>query len=228
MSSGLNKQVFTFLNKLVKNNNRDWFNENKDQYLLAHDKMIAFSDELLHLMKSHDEIETPTGKKALFRIYRDVRFSKDKSPYKNHFSGSFKRATQHLRGGYYFHIEPGNTLIACGFFQPNKEDLLRIRQEIANDAEPLRALINTPEFKKNFGSLEGDCLKTAPKGFDKEHPDIDLLRYKSYYVTARFTDEEALSPDFAKVISIKFQSLRPYLDYFSEVLTTDENGLPLV
>lgn len=228
MSVSINKQVYTFLNKLAKNNNREWFNEHKDEYVEAHGSMIAFADELLALMKSHDEIETPTGKKALFRIYRDVRFSKDKSPYKNHFSGSFKRASQHLRGGYYFHIAPGNSMIACGFFQPNKEDLLRIRQEIANDAEPLRAIINGKQFKETFGGLEGETLKTAPKGFDKEHPDIDLLRYKSYYVTAKFKDEEVFSTEFAQNIANKFQSLRPYLDYFSEVLTTDENGLPIV
>lgn len=226
--SHLNQSVFNFLKDLSKNNNREWFNEHKERYINAHEITISFADELLSLMRQHDDIETPTGKKSLFRIYRDVRFSKDKSPYKNHFSGSFKRATAYLRGGYYFHLEPGNTLIACGFFQPNKEDLLRIRQEIAHDADPLRALINGPEFKKNFGELEGDRLKTAPKGFDKEHPDIDLLRYKSYYVTAKFTDEEVLAKDFAEVVSTKFQVLRPYLDYFSEVLTTDENGLLIV
>ncbi len=226
--SSLDKSVFGFLKKLQKNNNREWFNENKSTYIAAHEKAIGFADELLAQMKKHDDIETISGKKSLFRIYRDVRFSKDKSPYKNHFSGQLKRAGKMLRGGYYFHLEPGNVLIACGFFQPNKDDLLRIRQEIAADAQPLRDIIEDSKFKKAFNGLEGEQLKTAPKGFDKEHPDIDLLRYKSFYVMSKFTDEEALNRDFAKKVSDKFQIMRPYLNYFSEVLTTDENGLPIV
>lgn len=226
--NSLDKQVFNFLSSLSKNNDRDWFNEHKQEYLSAQEKTIAFAEELLGLMKTHDEIETISGKKSLFRIYRDVRFSKNKAPYKNHFSGSFKRATNHLRGGYYFHLEPNNSFIACGFFQPNKEDLLRIRQEISVDAESIRSLIGTKEFKSNFGQLEGEQLKTAPRGFDKDHPDVDLLRYKSFYVTAHFTNNEVFSTEFAQTISDKFQLLRPYLNYFSEVLTTDENGLPII
>ncbi|QSE98843.1 DUF2461 domain-containing protein [Fulvivirga lutea] len=223
----LSKETFTFLNDLSQNNNREWFNANKDRYVSAHEKAISFADELIEQMKKHDDIETPNGKKSLFRIYRDVRFSKDKSPYKNHFSGNLKRATKWLRGGYYFHLEPGNVLIAGGFFDPNKDDLLRIRQEIAADAGPLRDILNNAAFKKAFGTLQGDQLKTAPKGFDKDHPDIDLINYKNYYVVSKFSDTEALKPDFAQKVSERFQILRPYLNYFSEVLTTDENGLPI-
>ncbi|MEQ8925219.1 MAG: DUF2461 domain-containing protein [Fulvivirga sp.] len=223
----LTKETFNFLKDLSKNNNREWFNANKERYLIAHENAISFADELIEQMKKHDDIETPNGKKSLFRIYRDVRFSKDKSPYKNHFSGSLKRAGKLLRGGYYFHIEPGNSMIASGFFQPEKDDLLRIRQEITADATPLRELLNNTTFKNTFGVLQGEQLKTAPKGFDKEHPDIDLINYKNYYVVSKFSDADAQQPDFAKKVSERFQVLRPYLNYFSEVLTTDENGLPL-
>lgn len=223
----MDKNVFQFLTALSENNNREWFTENKALYTAAHEKVIGFADELLTRMKQHDEIETTSGKKSLFRIYRDVRFSKDKSPYKNHFSGRFARAGKWLRGGYYFHLEPGNTLIAGGFFEPNKEDLLRIRQELAADAAPLRKILDDTEFKKTFGGLQGDKLKTAPKGFDKDHPDIDLINHKNFYVVSKFADAEVLHADFADAVSGRFAMLRPYLNYFSDVLTTDENGNPL-
>lgn len=226
--SFIDPSVFKFLNNLRKNNNRDWFGENKDKYVSAHESVISFADDLLAEMKKHDDIETASGKKSLFRIYRDVRFSKDKSPYKTHFSGSFKRGTKWLRGGYYFHLEPGNIFIGGGFFSPSKEDLQRIREEIAEDDEPMRQILNDKDFKKYFGELQGEQLKTAPKGFDKEHPAIDLIRYKQFYFMSSFSDEEAQSKDFAKKVSERFALLRPYFNYMSEVLTTDANGLPIV
>lgn len=226
--SYLTSKVFSFLNDLSKNNNREWFNENKQRYTDVHAQVIAFADELLKQMKTHDDIETVSGKKSLFRIYRDVRFSKDKSPYKNHFSGRIARAGKALRGGYYFHLEPDNVLIAGGFFEPNKDDLLRIRQEVAEDAGPLRSILNDAKFKDTFGALQGEQLKTAPKGFDKDHPDIDLINYKNFYVVSKFSNKDVLSKDFAKLMSDRFSILRPYLNYFSEVLTTDANGLPLI
>ncbi|MTI41802.1 DUF2461 domain-containing protein [Fulvivirga lutimaris] len=226
--SSIDPFVFKFLNNLRKNNNRDWFGENKDKYVAAHKSVISFADDLLSEMKKHDDIETVSGKKSLFRIYRDVRFSKDKSPYKTHFSGSFKRGTKWLRGGYYFHLEPGNVLIGGGFFSPSKEDLQRIREEIVEDQEPMRQILSDKQFKKHFGQLQGEQLKTAPKGFDKEHPAIDLIRYKQFYFVSHFSDEEANSKGFAQKVSERFALLRPYFNYMSEVLTTDANGLPIV
>jgi uncharacterized protein (TIGR02453 family) len=223
----LNKSTFDFLRHLAKNNNREWFNENKEQYLSTHENVIQFADSVLSEMRKHDDIDTVSGKKSLYRIYRDVRFSKDKSPYKNHFSGSFNRATKWLRGGYYFHLEPGNVMIAGGFFSPAKEDLLRIREELAVDDKSMRDILNNSDFKKAFGELQGEQLKTAPKGFEKDHPAIDLIRYKQFYVTHKFADSEVLSPDFALKVSSTFALLRPYFNYMSEVLTTDANGLPI-
>ncbi|MEQ8478058.1 DUF2461 domain-containing protein [Fulvivirga sp.] len=226
--SSIDPSVFKFLNNLRKNNNRDWFGENKDKYVSAHEAVISFADDLLAEMKKHDDLETISGKKSLFRIYRDVRFSKDKSPYKTHFSGSFKRGTKWLRGGYYFHIEPGNVFIGGGFFSPSKEDLQRIREEIAEDDEPMRQILNDKGFKRHFGELQGEQLKTAPKGFDKEHPAADLIRYKQFYFISQFSEAEANSKGFAKLMSERFALLRPYFNYMSEVLTTDANGLPIV
>ena len=226
--STISKDNFAFLKQLKKNNDRDWFNDHKDEYMKQHENTIDFADELLSEMTKHDNIETPTGKKSLFRIYRDVRFSKDKSPYKTHWAGGFKRATKELRGGYYFHIEPGNTMVGGGFWGPSKEDLQRIREDIATDASELRKIINSKSFKETFGTLDGEQLKTSPKGFDKEHPDVDLLRYKQFIISKKFTDQEALSPDFAKKVSETFKKMRPFFTYMSESVTTDANGVSVV
>ena len=219
---------FKFLEDLAKNNNRDWFTENKKRYQKEHEEIIEFADALLAKMNEHDLIETPTGKKSLFRIYRDVRFSKDKSPYKTHWSGGFTRATKQRRGGYYFHIQrDGQSFIGGGFWNPNKEDLQRIREEIATDASELRTIIADPTFVSTFKTLNGEQLKTAPKGFDKEHPDIDLLRYKQFIFGRNFSDEEVLRPDFLAVVNQTFIAMRPFFDYMSDVLTTDSNGEPI-
>lgn len=215
---------FEFLRQINKNNNRNWFAAHKDEYIRQHQHMISFADEVLLHLSKHDTIETATGKKSLYRIYRDVRFSKNKLPYKTHWSAGFKRATKQLRGGYYFHIEEGNSMVGGGFWGPNKDDLLRIREDIASDASELRKIITSKTFKNTFGALEGEQLKTCPKGFDKEHADIDLLRYKQFIISKRFTDKEVLSTDFAKKISDTFEQMRPFLDYMSQSVTTDING----
>lgn len=224
----ITKDNFAFLNKLKKNNDRDWFTENKPEYIAQHENMISFADELLLKVNEHDNIETLNGKKSLYRIYRDVRFSKNKDPYKTHWAGGFKRATNLLRGGYYFHIEPGDkTMIAGGFWAPNKDDLLRIREEIASDDSELRSIISDENFVDNFGSLHGEQLKTAPKGFPKDHKAIDLLRYKQLTVWKGFTDKEVLSKDFPNQVNETFKAMRPFFDYMSDVLTTDSNGTSL-
>lgn len=221
--------VFTFLKELKVNNDRDWFAENKPRYQEEHQHIIAFADALIAEMNKHDKIETPSGKKSLFRIYRDTRFSKDKTPYKTHFSGQLKRATNLLRGGYYFHIQPdGGSFIAGGFWAPNSPDLKRIREDIAFDDKPLRKIISDPVFIHTFGSLKGDKVKTSPKGFSKDHPAIDLIRHKQFVVTKEFSDKAVQSPAFLSEVVTAFCHLRPFFDYMSEVLTTDANGLPIV
>ena len=227
MDNPINKQVFDFLEQLKVNNNREWFNEHKPSYQQAHETMIGFADLLLAEMSRHDQLETPSGKKALFRIYRDVRFSKEKQPYKTHLSGRFARLGKELRGGYYFHIEPGNCFIASGFFSPEKDDLQRIREELEADASTMRKILDDAGLKSSFGHLQGEELKTAPKGFDKEHADIDLIRKKQFYLTKQYTDKEAKSSHFHEQVSSDFLNARAFLDYMSEVLTTDANGLPI-
>lgn len=217
-----------FLKQVKKNNNRDWFNANKEKYLIEHSNLVAFADALLAEMNKHDVIETPSGKKSLHRIYRDTRFSKEKIPYKTNWSGSFKRATKSRRGGYYFHIEAGNSFIAGGFWGPDPKDLKRMRDEFAVNANPLRKILKSKSFVNTFGTLKGEQMKTTPRGFDADSPAIDLLRYKQYIVMKKFTDKEVLSNSFLKQTNETFKTMRPFFDYMSELLTTDLNGISII
>lgn len=219
------QSTIAFLSDLAKNNHRDWFQSNKTTYEASQLEMIAFADRLLEEMNRHDVIETPTGKKSLFRIYRDVRFSKDKTPYKTHWAGRMRRAGSERRGGYYYYIGLDGAYVAGGFFGPNAADLLHFRNQIAADDEPLRKILEAPPFKKTFRILQGEQLKTAPKGFEKEHPAIDLLRYKQYYLRHEFTSKQVMDPHFAKTMSEAFREMRPFLDCMTELITTDLNGI---
>ena len=220
----LPKSTFDFISKLEKNNNREWFTENKPTYELEREKIIKFAEQLLAEMNKHDNIENENGKKCLHRIYRDIRFSKDKTPYKNHWPISLKRATQKLRGSYYVHLQPAKVFIGCGFWGPSKEDLYRIRQQISHFGNELSSILNDKKFKKEFGTLEGDKLKNGPKDFDKEDPNIELLKYKQFMISRTFTNDEVFAPNFTKEVSNSFKRMRPFLDFMSEALTTNLNG----
>lgn len=216
----ISKGVFDFLKELKNNNNRDWFEAHKTDFKKHQSEVKSFLEAVKTNLNHHDDIE----KMKLFRIYRDVRFSKDKTPYKSHFAGSFSRLGAHLRGGYYIHLKPGESLLATGFWDPNKEDLFRIRKELEMDADDFRKVINQKELKETWGELRGDELKTAPKGFDKEHPDIDLIRKKQFVFVRNLTDKEVLSPSFLDEVDKSFKSIRPYFDLMSDILTTNLNG----
>ncbi|MDB5272874.1 MAG: hypothetical protein JWO58_1241 [Chitinophagaceae bacterium] len=218
----------SFLKKIKKNNDRTWFAEHKGDYEKAFGEMILFSDAVLAELKKHDDIETPTGKRSLYRIYNDVRFSKDKSPYKLNLGAGFRRATAWRRGGYYLHIQPGSSFVAGGFWGPNTQDLNHIRQQIAADLDPLTHIVKSKPFKKVFGEIRGEQVKTAPRGYTADHPAIDFLRFKQFILKIEFSDEEVLHPNFHKKVADSFQHMRPFLDYMSEILTTDLNGIRIV
>ncbi|WP_437395489.1 DUF2461 domain-containing protein [Flagellimonas lutimaris] len=216
----VSKEVFNFLSDLKKNNNKEWFEEHKPEFKKYQSEVKTFLEAAKDNLNHHDEIE----KTKMFRIYRDVRFSKDKTPYKSHFAGFFSRLGAHLRGGYYIHIKPGESFLGAGFFAPNKEDLFRIRKELEMDAGELREVINQKELKAIWGELRGDELKTAPKGFDKEHPDIDLIRKKQFMFIRNLTDEEVLAQSFLDEVDKSYRAIRPYFDLMSDILTTNLNG----
>jgi len=196
-------------------------------YEQSQTEMLEFANQVTAEMTKHDLIED-RGKRTIYRIYRDVRFGKDKTPYKTNWAGFFKRATAERRGGYYFQVGPKGSFVMGGFFGPNAKDLLHLRNQIAQDAEPLRQVIDSKRFRDFFGELNGRQLKTAPRGFDKQHPDVDLLRYKQFIVRHDFTDKEVFRQDFAKIVSDAFQQMRPFFDCMSDMLTTDLNGESLL
>lgn len=217
------KEVFDYLLELNTNNNKDWFIKNKYSFDKQQKDIKSFFNTIKEDLSQIDSID----KMQIFRIYRDVRFSKDKTPYKTHFSVGFSRTKPLLRGGYYLHIENNASFVGGGFWEPNKDDLNRIRKELEIDATELREIINQPTFKKAFGTLEGEELKSAPRDFDKNHPDIDLIRKKQYLVTRKFSNAEVLSSNFEKEVISTFQAMRPFFDYMSDVLSTDLNGISL-
>lgn len=216
--------TFNFLRKIKDNNNREWFNANKATFLEAQAEVKSYVKQLEEAMLTHDSLEITKTK--IFRIYKDVRFSKDKTPYKTNWNISFKRLGAALRGGYYLQLKPGNSYIAGGFFGPNPQDLLHIRKHISQDAEFLREAIAATA--KYLGNMEGEQVKSAPKGFSKEDPNIDVLRYKQFLFRKSFTDQEVQSDQAAQLISDGFKAYRPFFDAMSEILTTDLNGISLL
>jgi uncharacterized protein (TIGR02453 family) len=224
----IEKSTLNFLKALARNNNREWFNRHKDTYVQSQKNVTDFLDTLIAAMNRHDHLEIQSGKASLYRIYNDVRFSEDKTPYNPRFAGHFSRAKPHFRGGYYFWIKPGASRVGCGFTYPNAEDLLRIRQNIDLNHDDWRKLLKLRSIRTTFGSMEGDQVKTAPRGFGKDHPAIDLLRYKQFWFERSFTDEEVLSPGFLQIVNSTYKAIRPFFDYMSEVLTTDLNGVSTI
>lgn len=224
----ITKTTFGFLKELKKNNNRDWFTENKKRYQASQLELEALAEELMSRVNGFDVLEEVQAKKTLFRIYRDVRFSKNKDPYKTNRSGYFARKGVERRGSYYFSLEPGKSMIGGGFYKPEPSDLNHIRQQLDLHSEPLKKAITQKKFKENFGEMLGEQLKTNPRGFEKDHPDIDLLRYKSFYFMKTFTDKEVMSDDFPKIAAAGFKTLKPFFDVMTDYLTTDLNGSPLV
>jgi len=220
----INPDVLIFYKSLSENNNRKWFENEKSRFKSLELEVKDFNNSVKNGLERTDNIE----KVKMFRIYRDIRFSKDKTPYKTHFGTSFHRKKPNLRGGYYIHIAPNKSFIATGFWNPNPLDLLRIRKELEIDAQELRDILAAFDLKKVWGDLKGDFVKTAPKGFSKDHPNIDLIRQKQYLFIKNFEDKSVLSSDFQKHVIDNFTSIRPFFDYMTNVLTTDLNGVSLI
>jgi uncharacterized protein (TIGR02453 family) len=220
----LSNEVFQFLKQLNNNNNRDWFKKHKVEHDNARKKVIEFSTQLFNTLENTNNLD----EFKVFRIYRDVRFSKNKTPYKTHFGIGFHRSKPKHRGGYYLHLEPGNSFLASGFWQPNKDDLLRIRKEIELDHETFSRVATLPKLIKSWNSLAGEQLKTAPKGFDKNHPGIKLLRFKQFIYSQKISDSQLQNKDFNVIIKNEFGIILPFLDFMGDILTSDLNGESLI
>lgn len=205
------EKVLEFLKELSANNNREWFQDNKKWYNESREKMTFLTDVLINEIGKFDPaVRGVLAKDSMFRIFRDVRFSKDKRPYKTNF-GSFicKGGRKSVNPGYYFHLEPGGCFIGGGIYMPPAEPLRAIRNFMAEHAEEYREIIDDPDFKKEFPEMYDDKLKTAPKGFPKDHEHIDLLRYKSFIFSKTFNDSVVTGDKYVQEMVSAFHRLYP-------------------
>lgn len=182
------KKSLSFISDLKKNNHKEWFHANRSRYEEAKGEFLAFIDKLIVEIQAFDpSVGSIDAKSAIFRINRDIRFSKDKSPYKTNF-GAFivPGGKKSGNAGYYFHLDPEGSFAGGGVYHPMPDILKKIRNEIYENAEEFKEIIEGKEFSKYFGDMYDDRLKTPPKGFPKDFEHIDLLKYKSYIVSRNF------------------------------------------
>ncbi|MEO5976766.1 MAG: DUF2461 domain-containing protein [Chryseolinea sp.] len=212
--------ILKFLRALAKNNNREWFEKNKERYLTAKDEFEKFIIELLpELIKFDDSLKGLEPRKLIFRIYRDVRFSKDKTPYKNNFGASFSASGKGMgTPGFYFQLQPGNeSFVAAGLFMPDTECLAKIRQEIDYNGDRLEKIAKHPTFKKHFSKFwDENKLKTMPKGYPKDHPRMEWLKLKSFMVVHTFTDKQILDKKLIKNLAEVMRAAKPLNDFLKE------------
>lgn len=217
MSATISIKTFDFIKKLTKNNNREWFNENKNLYIESQQNVISFLEDLINEMGEFDEeLAKLDPKKALFRIYRDTRFSKDKIPYKTNFGASLGMGKGSQKGGYYLHIEPGKSFLAGGIYMPESSVLKEVRKEISLYGDDFIKIINNKDFKKHFPELDqDDKLKKVPQGFEKEDSMGEYLKLKSFIVVYNLKDEEVLDKNAAKNMAAIFKVMKPFNDFLN-------------
>jgi uncharacterized protein (TIGR02453 family) len=215
----IKKSTLDFLNGLKHNNYREWFQANQAEYKDAKSNVESFVQDLLNEIVTFDPIlKGLEVKNCFFRINRDIRFSNDKSPYKTNF-GAFIVKGGKKNGdkfaGYYFHLEPGGSMIAGGAYVPPSPWLNAIREKISEETDEFLSIINDKNFKKYFGTIEGERLKTAPKGYPSDHPHIELLKLKSFLAMKEVPDTMVLAPDYFTYVVEGFRTMKPLNDFLS-------------
>ncbi len=217
-----NKSVLHFLSQLKKNNTREWMDAHRKEYEKAKSDFYAFTDSMIaEIAKFDAEIGFLKAKDCAFRINRDIRFSKDKSPYKTNMGAYVNRNGKKGGGaGYYFHAEPGNVFMAAGVWMPEPTDLAKIRQEIDYNFPEFKKIISTTAFKKEFpdGIDREDTLMRAPKGYEENNPAIDFLKLKSFIIRKSFSDKDILQPEFLKTICNAYRTARPLMTFIDTAL----------
>jgi uncharacterized protein (TIGR02453 family) len=207
-----------FLSKLKKNNNKPWFDANKEEYQEALAQFEQLVGRLIEGLGSLEDLDGLSPKDCIMRIYRDVRFSKDKSPYKTGFgAGIAPGGRKSGRMGYHLHVGPGATIVASGLWEPTPEQIARFRNAIVKDAGEFKKIMGSQVFKRHFDGLYGDVLKTAPKGYPADHPEIEILRRKQVCVTEPFSDAVVGSPRFPALALESMKALKPFADYLDRV-----------
>lgn len=217
--NSLHKDTIKFFKELKINNNREWFNDNKSRYTDIRESYISFLESVYpHICEFDPDLKGIDVRKSVFRINRDVRFSNDKSPYKTSIAGVLiagGRRNFSERAGYYLHLEPEESIIAGGAYLPPSAWINRIRKEISADSETFRKIISENKFVRYFGVLSGDKLKSAPKGYSKDDPNIDLLRYKSFLAVNEISEQEVLSDGFGDHFIEVARALKPLNDFLN-------------
>jgi len=220
LKSNRMQEVLNFLSELKVNNNKEWFDQNRYRYEESRKKVLFLTELIIHEINSFDpEIGNQNPKDCVFRIFRDVRFSNDKTPYKINM-GSFiaKGGRKSLGAGYYLHIEPGGSFVGGGAYCPPVDSLKAMRTEIFDHPEEFKRLISSNSFSRTYPEMYDDKLKTAPKGFPKDFPEIDLLKYKSYAFTSRIADSAVESDVFVGKVIAAFKELSPVNRFLNSAL----------
>lgn len=223
MSNAINlKPVLDFLVQLQDSNNRDWFEQNRAAYQTAKETFEQLVGQVIADFRAIEDLGNINAKDCVMRIYRDVRFSKDKVPYRTHLAASIAAGgKKSSRMPYYLHIAPQNqSFLAGGLYMPTAAQLARFRETIDHDAKPFKALLHNKTFKQLFGELSGEKLKTAPQSYPRDHKEIELLRLKQVIATHPLLDETVLAATFPAQIIEAFTGLKPLLDYLNDRVAT--------
>ena len=218
----INPSTLSFLRNLKKNNNKEWFDKNKDKYLTSKDNIADLTDALLkECLRFEKGFSGLTSKDCIFRIYRDVRFSKDKRPYKINMGASLNVGGKKVQNaGYYLHIEPGGSFWAGGIWMPPGDQLKKIRQEIDYNGKEFKKILSNKDFIKHFKGLDKSYqLKTTPKGYDKSHPDIETLKLTSFIAWHKFTDKEVVNKNFIAQLSKGAKIMKPLIDFLNTAMS---------
>ena len=217
----INTETVKFLKVLKKNNSKEWFDQNRKAYEQAKENYLDFVGEILGKMKKIDNSLTDLEpKQCVFRINRDVRFSKNKEPYKTNMGASFSKGGKKIQcAGYYFHLEPGASFIGGGFWMPMAPELNKIRQEIDYNVDAFNKIINKKKFKASFGSLsESEKLSRPPKGYEADNPAIELLKLKSFVVMTSVKDSELTGKELASLVVDHFETMMPLIDFLNKAI----------
>lgn len=217
----ISKQTLSFLKGLKKNNNKDWFDAHRTTYEECRAEYQVFVGEVLQQLKQVDtSLASLEAKKCMFRINRDIRFSKNKDPYKTNFGSYFSKGGKTIQcAGYYFHAEPGNSFIAGGYWMPPSPDLKKIRSEIDYCHDEFQQIIKTKSFRTCFDDLDREALLSRPpQGYEADNPALEYLKLKSFTVTAPLTDEQLTDKDLVKHVIRHFEAMKPFIHFLNRAL----------
>ncbi|MEI8048639.1 MAG: DUF2461 domain-containing protein [Bacteroidota bacterium] len=215
------KLIIDFLSQLKLNNNREWFQDNKKWYDASKKEVENFVSEMIPTLSAIDPaLQTPAMKDCMFRIFRDVRFGADKSPYKTNFGAFIAHGGRKSSfPGYYFHFEPGESMLAGGVYQPQPDTLKLIRNEVYFHSAELKSILEEPSFKEKFGQLgDFDKMKKGPKDFPADFPDIDLLKYRSYIVSQTIPDNLVVSGIYRDQVLEIVHELQPFMAFLNRAI----------